>query len=225
MPPKPRPQGPRKRTDGGGGVSVDRRLLGIGAAAAIALAGIIVGVVLASGGDGKGGGSEASARTALEAAGCELKVVKALAGDHSIADPDDTSKKWNTDPPTSGPHYAETLIYGSYTEPIQQARALHNLEHGAITIQYGKGVSEETVAELQAFYDDNRNGTILAPKPDLGDTIALAAWNAPNTVDDGNGILATCEAYDEPAFTAYFDAFQFKGPERFSPSAMAPGSN
>ena len=80
------------------------------------------------------------------------------------------------------------MIYGSYYEPIQQARALHNLEHGAITIQYGSKVPEATVEALQGFYDENRTGTILAPYPKLGDRIVLSAWNAADPTDDGKGI-------------------------------------
>jgi hypothetical protein len=199
--------------------------------AVLAAAAVAIALALALAGCGGGGGDAASpeetndARAALEAAGCELKVVKAVEADHSITNPDDESPTWNTTPPTSGPHYGETLLYGSYNEPIQQARALHNLEHGAITVQYGDEVPESTVEQLRAFYDENRNGTIMAPLPTLGDRIALAAWNAPNTVDVGQGVLATCPGFDEDAYDAYFAAFQFKGPERFSPDSMLPGQN
>jgi hypothetical protein len=223
MPPKPRTtQGPRKRTDSSGGP--DRRLIAIGAATILVIVGVVLGIVLSSGGGDEGGGGS-GAKTALEAAGCSLTEVAALKGaDHSITNPDDVSKKWNTDPPTSGPHYAETLVYGSYTEPIQQARALHNLEHGAITVQYGSKVSKATVDELQGFYDGNSTGTILAPYPKLGDQIKLSAWNAENPSDPGKGVQASCTTFDERAYAAFFDAYQFKGPERFDPSAMGPGS-
>ncbi len=224
LPPKPRSQGPRPRTDGGGGV--DRRILAAVTTAVVAAVAIVLALVL-SGGDGgtKGGGSDAEARAALEAAGCTLKIVPALKGaDHSITDPDGSSSKWNTDPPTSGPHYAETLFYGSYTEPVQQARALHNLEHGAVIVQYGSKVGAETVTQLQAFYEGHQNGTILASLPRMGDKIALTAWNAPNPSDPGRGILAKCSNFAESAFSTFFSTYQFKGPERFPASTMGPGT-
>jgi hypothetical protein len=183
---------------------------------------------------GAGGDSASSddARAALTAAGCTLEVKPAIVNvsDHSdFPDPGVTSPKWNTDPPTSGPHYGVTLIYGAYTEPIDVGRVLHNLEHGAVYILYGDDVPDTTVAQIRAFYDQHQNGTILAPYPKLGDKIALGAWLAeglPEAASDrGSGVLAKCTSFDEDAFAAFLSAFQYKGPESFivRPSDMEPG--
>jgi hypothetical protein len=207
---------------------VNKRLLGLAAGGVAAIAAVVVVVVLvaAGGGSGGGGGSDDSVRAALTSAGCDLKIVVAAAGaDHSITTPEGTSDKWNTDPPTNGPHYAETALFGAYSEPLQFARVIHNLEHGAIYVVYGDKVADETVEQLTGFYNEHQNGTLLAPLPRLGDKIAMGAWNAPNPSDPGKGILATCTAFDEAAYTAFFDAYQFKGPERFPPGSMAPGGN
>lgn len=172
------------------------------------------------------GAATDDARAVLEAAGCELKIVDAPGNtsDHSV-DPTGSSPEWNTDPPTGGPHTGATAFYGAFNEPVNQAQLVHNLEHGAVFIQYGSDVSEETVAQLRGFYDDHRNGTLLAPYPKLGKTIALGAWNADSgDYESDKGVLATCTSFDEKAFAAYFSAFQFKGPERLPPSQMAPGS-
>jgi hypothetical protein len=209
---------------------MDRRLLAILAAVGVAVV-VVVAIALAVGLGGGDDGPNGDARPALEAAGCTVTTVEALRGVHSIATPDGTSDKWNTDPPTSGPHYGETLIYGAYTDPPQIGRVLHNLEHGAVYILYGDKVPESTIAQLQGFYDQHQNGTILAPYPRLGEKIALGAWYAAGlpeaSSDRGSGILAECTAFDEDAFAAFFDAFQFKGPESeiFRPSDMAPGQN
>jgi hypothetical protein len=110
---------------------------------------------------------------------------------------------------------------------VNQAQLVHNLEHGGIFIQYGKDVPAATIAELRAFYDGHRNGTVLALYPKLGDQIALGAWVSKNasSPDDANAYLAKCTSFDEAAFAAFFDAFQFKGPERFPASSMLPGQN
>jgi hypothetical protein len=179
------------------------------------------------------GGSEASAsevRADLRAAGCTMKVVEAApnSSNHS-QDPEARSPDWNTDPPTTGPHYGQTLQYGSYTEPIDIARALHNLEHGAAYILFGNKVRDATVSQLQEFYADHATGTILAPYARLKNQIALGAWVVPGlpeaSNDRGSGVLAKCKKFDEAAFSAFFDAFQFKGPESplFRPSDMQPG--
>lgn len=170
----------------------------------------------------------AQARTALADAGCTLTLTAAPpnASDHSdVTSPDEVVAEWTSDPPTSGPHYGETAVYGIYTEPLQQARVVHNLEHGAVALQYGPDVPETTVAELAAFYQRNRNGTLMAPYAPLGDEIALTAWIAQGGEGRGQGVLARCPDFDDEAFQAYLSAYQFKGPERFSPSAMAPGSS
>lgn len=229
MPPKPRPRTSKKpRT----GPDRSRPVLPIvlGASGLVMLA-LVLGWMVLGGGGGVDPEKSAAAKAALERAGCTVTVVQALenASDHSDVASADARPKWNTFPPTNGPHYRETALFGAYDEPLEQARVVHNLEHGGVYIQYGSDVPAATVAELQAFYDDHRNGTLLAPLPELGKTIALGAWVAPDNsvpgrTDRGEGYLAECTAYDESAYSAFFDAYQFKGPERFPASALAPGS-
>jgi hypothetical protein len=231
---KPKVKAPQKRAtpSKGGGGGDQRRLLIIGGAL-VALLVVVLGGFFLLGASGSGTNAE-EVRATLEAADCTMTVKPAVpnASDHSdFPDPDGRSDKWNTDPPTSGPHYGETLIYGAYTDPPQIGRVLHNLEHGAVYILYGDEVPESTVAQLRGFYDQHKNGTILAPYPRLGEKIALGAWYADGlpeaSSDRGSGVLAECTAFDEGAFAAFFDAFQFKGPESgvFRPSDMTPGSN
>ncbi len=160
-------------------------------------------------------------RTALKSAGCTLQVAPALEGAHSIREPGGTSPKWNTDPPTSGPHYGIPAIFGIYNEELEIARVVHNLEHGGIFILYGKDVPDSTVEELRSFYDSHKTGTIMAPLNRLGDKFALGAW-----VVDGetkNGFLAKCTKFDEGAVSTFFRSLQFRGPERFDPSQLQPG--
>jgi len=187
--------------------------------AVVALGGIAF--ALASGGDDGGG----DARAALEAAGCTLETATALRGVHSIATPDGTSDAWNTDPPTSGPHYEVPAIWGSYDEPLNQAQVVHNLEHGGVAIQFGDDVPPATVAELESFVQENPRGTILAPYPSLGDEISLGAWvtESETEPEKGTAYLARCAAFDEAAFQAFLDAYQFQGPERFPPDSLLPG--
>jgi Protein of unknown function (DUF3105) len=228
---KPKVKAPQKRATPSTGASADqRRLYIVGGAIAAVLVVALGGFFLL--GAGGGGSSADEVRTALEAADCTLEVRPAVpnTSDHSdFPDPDGTSNRWNTDPPTSGPHYGITLIYGAYTEPAQIGRIVHNLEHGAVYILYGDEVPEATVGLLQGFYEDHEDGTILAPLPKLGDQIALGAWYAEGlpeaTSDRGSGVLARCKAFDEEAFAAFLSAFQFKGPESgfIRPSDMQPG--
>jgi hypothetical protein len=224
MPPKPRPHGkkPRTPTPGGSSGGPDRRMIiALAVGGALAIAAVAAALAFTLGGGDEGG----DARTALEAAGCTLTTATALRGDHSIATPDGTSKKWNTTPPTSGPHYQVPAVWGTYDEPVNQAQLVHNLEHGGIAVQYGDEVPEETVEQLKAFVQEHSRGTVLAPYPALGNQIALGAWftASASEPENGTGYLAKCTTFDEAGFAAFFDAYQFQGPERFPADTLLPG--
>jgi len=226
-----RPEGPKKQANvrvpsSSGDGSNRRLLLMIGAAGLVVAAAL--GYALFAGGSSNGSTSSASsdAIKLLEASGCTVQTVNALAGDHSVATPEGTSKKWNTSPPTSGPHYQSAAIWGAYTEPLLAAQVVHNLEHGGIFIQYGKGVPQTTIDELKGFYDSHQNGTLLAPLPSLGSKISIGVWTVSSSAkaDSGTVHLAKCTTFDEKAYAAFFDSYQFKGPERFPASSLLPGS-
>jgi hypothetical protein len=190
-------------------------------------AGLALVVVVAVGAVVAFGGGSTSAAAALDKAGCTLLEKPALRGVHSITTPTGTSPLWNTNPPTSGPHYEIPAVWGAYSEPVNMAQLVHNLEHGGIYILYGPRVPASTVAELKSFYDDHTRGTILAPLPSLGDKIALGAWTTKDASDPTNGTahLAKCTSFDQDAFAAFFDEFQFRGPERFPADTLLPGRN
>ena len=195
-------------------------MLTIGAAIAGVAAGFVVVAVLLGlvGGTDTG---EAALPAKFEEAGCSFQKVPALEGAHSVTQPDGTSKRWNTDPPTTGPHYGIAAIFGIYDEELQLARVVHNLEHGGIFIFYGEDVPDATVAQLEAFYDDHKTGTIMAPLDRLGDEFALGAWVVDGDTD--NGFLAKCTQFDEDSVSAFLRALQFRGPERFDSADLQPG--
>lgn len=225
MPPKPRVQTPRKRpVQADAGARRQRLLLYAGAGAGILALVAVLAVLLASGG---GGGADAErVRTAAEAAGCTFRSAPAQARSHSVTSPDGTAN-WNTTPPTTGAHYEVPAVWGAYDSALQQARVVHNLEHGGVFIEYGRGVPEATVQQLRAFYDDHQRGTLLAPLPSLpANQIAVGAWVTPSESepDDGTSYLMKCTRFDEDAFSAFFDEFQFRGPERFPADTLLPGT-
>ena len=86
--------------------------------------------------------------------------------------------RYNSFPPSSGPHYQQPAPWGIYEDPIKQTILVHNLEHGGIVVQYGD-VSEDTLKDIQAFYQDDPYGLVVSPYKRLGKKIALTAWNAP----------------------------------------------
>ena len=169
--------------------------------------------------------ASASASEALRDAGCTLQTVPAQGRNH-ITEPDENFE-YNTDPPTSGPHFPNPPPVSVYEEPVEQFRLIHDLEHGVVVVQYGDDVPEGTQNQLLQWWRDDPNGVVIAPYPNLGGQISLAAWNAEESTpseeaDPGRGILAKCPRFDEGAFDAFKDEYAFKGPERFEEDQLGP---
>ena len=171
-------------------------------------------------------GGSASAASKMRSAGCTLETQPGQERRH-IAEPGDEFE-YNTNPPTSGPHHPETAPYDVYDEPVEQTRLLHNLEHGAIVVQYGDDVTDETVARIVEWYREDPTGILIAPLPDLGGEISLGAWvtegERPGGDELGRGVLAKCENFDAEAFDAFREEYRFRGPERFPPELLEPGA-
>jgi len=230
MPPTPRPEGPQKKANvkvpspPSGDGSNRNRLIAVGVAGIVVIAAAVIGYVAFG---GSSSSASADAPKLLAAAGCNLQSVKSLkAGDHSVLVATGTSTKWNTNPPTSGPHYQVPAIWGAYTAPVNPAQLVHNLEHGGVFILYGKDVPQATRDQLRSFYDAHTHATILAPLPSLGDKIALGAWTTKSASQPNNGVayLAKCTTFDDAAYAAFLSAYQGKGPERFPMVSLSPGS-
>jgi Protein of unknown function (DUF3105) len=105
------------------------------------------------------------------------------------------------------------VLWGIYTEPVQQIQQIHNLEHGGIVIQYGSKVPRSDVDEITSFYRSDDNAMLVAPFPRLGNKIAVEAWT----------YLSKCTHFDDKGFTKFRDAFRYHGPEPYPKSALQPG--
>ncbi|HJV29025.1 MAG TPA: DUF3105 domain-containing protein [Gaiellaceae bacterium] len=178
------------------------------------------------------GGGESKTESvpqAMRDAGCTYRTFKGAGTGVHISNPAATPKEWNSFPPTSGPHFGQWVLWGEYDQPVQLARAIHNLEHGGIAMYYGSDVPDDEIAKLRSFYRSDPTAMLLAPLPRLGDKLALTAWYAPDKdgqvqVEASQGILAECTGVDENAFKTFRDAYRFKGPERVPPESLQPGT-
>jgi hypothetical protein len=196
-------------------------VLAFAALGVILLGGVLA--MLAFGGD-EGGSAAINTRF------CKEQAFPGLAPKH-LANPD-ANVTYNSFPPSSGPHYQSPAPWGIYEDPVKQTILVHNLEHGGIIIQYGD-VGEQTVKDIQSFYQDDPNGLVVSPYPKLGKKIALTAWNEPRykqegnfkDVDPGNGYVLTCTQWDKGAAAKFRDERRNKAGERYgSVSDMAPGT-
>ena len=198
-----------------------RRLAILAGGVALALLALAAVVAFFAFGASAGGGNPA----ALESAGCTVETFSAQAGNHVTELPD--GYEYNSDPPTSGAHHPQPAAWDLYDEPVDQLLLVHNLEHGGVVIQYGDEVPDADVVALVDWYRDDPNGIIVAPREELGDRIALQAWNGEahgsGNEENGTGVLATCPRFEEEAFDAFLDEYGFRGPELFTRDEMQPG--
>jgi len=96
---------------------------------------------------------------------------------------------------------------------VPEIRLVHNLEHGAVILQYGNKIPASQVDDITSWYRQDANAVIVAPLPKLGNKIALTAWTQ----------WAECTGFNEKAANAFRKAFRYKAPEHFPKSYLEPG--
>jgi hypothetical protein len=209
-PPPRRVQAPKRRVDAPDPAARHRAILyGISGAGIVGLVVAVLVVALAGGGTN----AKAAIKT-IRAQGCQYHKYPALprAPHYSTLNPK-PAPTWNSFPPTSGRHYVTPLAFGLYTEAVPEIRLVHNLEHGAVILQYGDKVPAAQVQQITAWYQQDANGVIVAPLPKLGAKVALTAWTN----------WTECGGFDEKAANAFRKAFRYHGPEQYPKSYLEPG--
>jgi hypothetical protein len=115
---------------------------------------------------------------------------------------------YNSDPPTSGPHYASPIPAGFYDAPQEDEYVVHNLEHGHIVISYDCSKlsdCEAVKSQLRDLSNSYRNWKVtIIPRENRDAAIGVAAW----------GWLDKLDAYDESRIRQFIDAWRDKGPEK-----------
>ncbi len=82
---------------------------------------------------------------------------------------------YNTDPPTSGPHYPTIVSWGVHWQPIDKGFQVHNLEDGGVLVQYGCSDCPDLVEKLRTIVRRYPKFVVLAPCPSMKHRIALTA--------------------------------------------------
>jgi len=136
--------------------------------------------------------------------------------------------KYNSNPPTSGPHDSEWIKKGVYKEPQGDGHLVHSLEHGYIVISHNcemtkskvksqkskEGTeSAETEKDCLSFVDKLKERVdrdswklILVPRETIDTNFALTAWTR---IDKFNINEASIERVED-----FIDSFRNKGPEQ-----------
>ena len=84
---------------------------------------------------------------------------------------------------------------------------VHSLEHGRIDIQYSPDLPEDQQLELKGLFDEDYDGMLLFPNPDMPFDVAATAWTQ----------MMSCPTYEGratlDALRAFRDTYRGQGPE------------
>ena len=125
---------------------------------------------------------------AARAADCELRLELPDEGSTHIEKRED-APDYKSDPPTSGDHWPEQLADGAYSEFPDPIYSVHSLEHGRIVIQYSPDLSEAEQLELKGLFDEDFDGMLMFPNPEMPYEVAATAWTH----------MIGCKTYDGAA--------------------------
>lgn len=105
---------------------------------------------------------------------------------------------YNSDPPTSGPHYAAAVAPGIYRTHLSNGQTVHSQEHGRVVIHYRPDTSPAVVAELESIGKRFAHDIVVQPNPDIDTQIALTAW----------GRIDLLDGYDEARIVNFVELFR-----------------
>ena len=111
--------------------------------------------------------------------------------------------QYNSNPPTSGSHYAKEAEWGVYQNELPDEQLVHNLEHGGIWISYKPNIDPAIKAKLDLIGNRYKETVIVTPRAKNDSMIALASW----------GRLEKLDNFDEAEIINFIDANKNKSPE------------
>jgi len=158
----------------------------------------------------------ADLKISAERASCELKLD--LPDEGSTHVPNSTPVTYKTVPPTSGNHNPVPIDDGAYSAPVTSDTSqptnirneVHAMEHGRIEIHYKPSLPEHEQLALKGVFDDDPDGMLLFPDPDMPYDVAVTAWTNE----------AVCPKYDETVLDVirnFRDTYRGNGPEQGIP--------
>jgi hypothetical protein len=121
--------------------------------------------------------------------------------------PEGTVITYNSNPPSSGPHYPVWANFQEYGAPLDEGYLVHSLEHGAVALLYkcdpAAPSCAPTIDALRKIRDSMatdpmcdpsiRVRVVIAPFPRLDAPVAAVAW----------GITYKAECVDVPTLTQF----------------------
>ncbi len=108
---------------------------------------------------------------------------------------------YNSNPPTSGSHYAQPAAWGVYNAELPDEQLIHNLEHGGVWISY-TNIDDATKSALEKLVR-SQSKVIMEPRAKGDAPIVLASWNR----------LLKLQQFDEQVVLGFIEANRNQSPE------------
>ena len=91
---------------------------------------------------------------------------------------------YNSNPPTSGPHYTSPARADVYDQVIQDEILIHNLEHGHVWFSYSDPDDQEAIDLLDEIQGSASREIIVTYRPNTPARVSAAAWGRLLLVED-----------------------------------------
>lgn len=114
-------------------------------------------------------------------------------------------------PATGGDHAPVWTNCGIYTTPVEQTRAVHSLEHGAVWLSYRPDLPKDQLDELTSLVG-SQDYILLSPVADQASAVAVTAWGKQLAVDSAS----------DQRLPAFIQKYQ-QGPQTPEPGAVCTG--
>ncbi|MBI3631052.1 MAG: DUF3105 domain-containing protein [Candidatus Sungbacteria bacterium] len=131
----------------------------------------------------------------------------------------DYAFSYNSNPPTSGPHFSQPANWGVYDYEVHDKLFIHNLEHGGVWISYRPNIPASVIGDLKSIVNElGGSKLVMASRSANDNDIAVAAWTRLLKFNLVGGRLSEDQ---KNQIRAFYRAFKNRGPE-FVPDSM-PG--
>jgi hypothetical protein len=159
----------------------------------------------------------ADLQISAQKASCEVRLNLPDEGNTHVSN--STPVQYRTTPPTSGNHNPVPISDGAYTTPMSanpQTNGMnirdevHSMEHGRIEIHYKPSLPESEQLALKGVFDQNPDGMLLYPDPNMPYDVAVTAWTE----------MAVCPHYNPLVLDVirnFRDTYRGNGPEQQIP--------
>lgn len=103
---------------------------------------------------------------------------------------------YEQDPPTNGDHSPGWQKCGFYSSPIENERAVHSMDHGAVWITYQPNLPQDQIEALRSLAREDY--VLVSPYPGLRAPVIATAWR--NQLE--------LEGTDDPRLRQFVDQFR-----------------